>query len=215
MIQLVHNQRSFKGRNASITCQPWPGRQQLGFNSHQANCAGGFTMVSIHLQLILQIQRTRSKKSGWTFQKTTARWFKVTYWSPIWRSLNHLKGHLTIPKRSQRIASKKWCHKPSGLVCSHDLLFFRQQRLKSWWGPAVSVPCSQCFSACPLCFGYWWFFFSPTASQMYTIEMAPVCTSSFSRNCSSKFKLESSDNVGNLHAHKLNWLSFHSSIPTT
>ena len=32
------------------------------------------------------------------------RWFKVAFSSPIWRSLNHLKGYLTIPKRSQRTA---------------------------------------------------------------------------------------------------------------
>ncbi len=32
------------------------------------------------------------------------RWFKVTFWFPSWRSLSPLKGHLTIPKRSQRIA---------------------------------------------------------------------------------------------------------------
>ena len=31
-------------------------------------------------------------------------WFKVTFWFPSWRSLNHLKGHLTILKRSRRIA---------------------------------------------------------------------------------------------------------------
>ena len=28
------------------------------------------------------------------------RWFKVTLLSPIWRSLSHWKGHLTIPKGS-------------------------------------------------------------------------------------------------------------------
>ena len=33
-----------------------------------------------------------------------SRWFKVTFWSPSWTSLSLLKGHLTIPKRSQRIA---------------------------------------------------------------------------------------------------------------
>ena len=32
------------------------------------------------------------------------RWFKVTFWYPSWRSLSHWKDHLTIPKRSQRIA---------------------------------------------------------------------------------------------------------------
>ena len=36
------------------------------------------------------------------------RWFKVTFSSPIWRSLNHLKGHLTIPKRSQRISRPRF-----------------------------------------------------------------------------------------------------------
>ena len=34
----------------------------------------------------------------------TTRWFKVTFLSPSWRSLNLWKGHLTIPKRPQRIA---------------------------------------------------------------------------------------------------------------
>ena len=33
-----------------------------------------------------------------------SRWFKVTFWSPSWRSLSHWKGHLTILKRSQRMA---------------------------------------------------------------------------------------------------------------
>ena len=30
--------------------------------------------------------------------------------SPIWRSLNHLKGHLAIPKRPQRIARHLFSH---------------------------------------------------------------------------------------------------------
>ena len=33
----------------------------------------------------------------------------VTFLSPSWRSLNHLKGHLTIPKRAQRIARYDFC----------------------------------------------------------------------------------------------------------
>ena len=37
----------------------------------------------------------------WVF---STRCFKVTFWFPTWRSLSPLKGHLTIPKRSQRIA---------------------------------------------------------------------------------------------------------------
>ena len=32
---------------------------------------------------------------------TQSRWFKVTLWPPIWRSLSLWNGHLTIPKRSQ------------------------------------------------------------------------------------------------------------------
>ena len=51
-------------------------------------------------------------------QNVSTRWVKVTFWSPSWRSLNLFwspswrslnlwKGHLTIPKRSQRIARQK------------------------------------------------------------------------------------------------------------
>ena len=55
------------------------------------------------------------------------RWFKVTFVSPSWRSLNLWKGHLTIPKRSQRIARKvltihnlycKWFY----YMCMYDVL---------------------------------------------------------------------------------------------
>ena len=35
----------------------------------------------------------------------SSRWFNVTFLSPSWRSLNLQKGHLTIPKRSQWIAT--------------------------------------------------------------------------------------------------------------
>ena len=38
-------------------------------------------------------------------EKLYTRRFKVTLWSRSWRSLNLWKGHLTIPKRSQRIAT--------------------------------------------------------------------------------------------------------------
>ena len=44
--------------------------------------------------------------------RINTRWFKVTFWSPSWSSLSHSKGHLTIPKRSQRIARYK-------LYCQH------------------------------------------------------------------------------------------------
>ena len=41
-----------------------------------------------------------------TKKNNPTRWFNVTFWSPSWRSLNPWRGHLTIPKRSQRIARK-------------------------------------------------------------------------------------------------------------
>ena len=50
------------------------------------------------------------RSSGWyhqtggLFPKMYTRWFKITFLSPNWRSLNLWKGHLTIQKRSQRIA---------------------------------------------------------------------------------------------------------------
>ena len=37
-------------------------------------------------------------------EKGVSRWFKVTFYLPVGGHWNHLKGHLTIPKRSQRIA---------------------------------------------------------------------------------------------------------------
>jgi len=42
----------------------------------------------------------------WNQQKPTIthRWFKVTFVFPSWRYLSLLKGHLTIPKMSKRIA---------------------------------------------------------------------------------------------------------------
>ena len=47
----------------------------------------------------------------WKFRwNIRTRWFKVTFWYPSWRSLSPLKGHLTIPKRSQRIARKFECY---------------------------------------------------------------------------------------------------------
>ena len=40
---------------------------------------------------------------SWFFDRES-RWYKVTFSFPSWRSLNFWKGHLTIPKRSPRIA---------------------------------------------------------------------------------------------------------------
>ena len=39
-----------------------------------------------------------SNKKGWRKKQPCPRWFKVTFSSPSWRSLNPLQ-HLTIPKR--------------------------------------------------------------------------------------------------------------------
>ena len=57
---------------------------------------------------------------GSVCQMLFPRWFKFIFLSPSWSSLNLWKGHLTIPKRSQRIAR-------SGLLlrdrnCCHRLL---------------------------------------------------------------------------------------------
>ena len=37
---------------------------------------------------------------------STTRWFKVAFLSPSWRSLNLWSGHLSIPKRSQRLLGR-------------------------------------------------------------------------------------------------------------
>ncbi len=47
--------------------------------------------------------KTKMVNKLW-YKNTDARWFKVTFLSPSWRSLNLWKGHFTISKRSQRIA---------------------------------------------------------------------------------------------------------------
>ncbi len=48
--------------------------------------------------------------------RSRARWFKVTFLSPSWRSLSLWRGHLTIAKRSQRIARWLfWCCTVDGL----------------------------------------------------------------------------------------------------
>ena len=38
-------------------------------------------------------------EGGKTWGKAATRWFKVTFWSPSWRSLNPLKGSLNHPKK--------------------------------------------------------------------------------------------------------------------
>ena len=52
-------------------------------------------------------------------ETSTARWFNVTFLSPIWRSLNLRRGLLTIPKRAQRIA-RCTCFR---IRHSHDVWF--------------------------------------------------------------------------------------------
>ena len=66
------------------------------------------------------------KPTNWTYKvltkvklKISSRWFFVTFLSPIWRSLNLWRGHLTISKRSQRITwISKWL---STMVNYHPL----------------------------------------------------------------------------------------------
>ena len=44
-------------------------------------------------------------------QKINPRWFKVTFLSPSWRSLNHFKGSLSHPKKvTSRIARSFFFH---------------------------------------------------------------------------------------------------------
>ena len=91
------------------------------------------------------VGRWHSRRFFWRFadfyHEIHARWFNVTLSSPSWRS----KGHLTIPKRPQRIArfpetnssplkishlKGKLRFQPSSFRCFHSL--FVSQGIVSW-----------------------------------------------------------------------------------
>ena len=65
---------------------------------------------------------------NWTTSCT--RWFKVTFLYPIWRSLNLWKGHLTIPKRSHRIARQE---KFRGLMKKIPQSYGKQSLHQQFW----------------------------------------------------------------------------------
>ena len=90
-------------------------------------------------------------------QKASTRWFNVTFWSPSWRSLNHLKGHqITHPSKKgdkdlpgiklhvfvsvldgeslvfRKFASPEWCF----TTTSRDVYMFRSDPInlfQSWF----------------------------------------------------------------------------------
>ena len=74
----------------------------------------------------------------WPKQAHT-RWFKVTFWSPSWRSLNLWKGHLTIPKRSQRIARYRIPRKTQGPQEFFGLSESENYRQGCCWGKGTRV----------------------------------------------------------------------------
>ena len=60
-------------------------------------------VVVFHTHGTRNILKTPNQKRTLPRKNTYSRWFKVTFSSPSWRSLNPLKGsrELTIPKRSR------------------------------------------------------------------------------------------------------------------
>ncbi len=69
-----------------------------------------------------------------SFEKKN-RWFFVTFLSPSWRSLSPLKGHLTIPKRSQRITRSKVFGQ---VIQEGDLFIPSHVGLVTWTQPLIS-----------------------------------------------------------------------------
>ena len=77
----------------------------------------------------------------------------MTFLSPSWRSLSPLKGHLTIPKRSQRITRYMQIHSD---VPSLKLTAFSPLQMDGWktilsyWGPAYFQGRAVSFRECML-----------------------------------------------------------------
>ena len=65
---------------------------------------GGFSPTQLNNMLVKLDHFPRDRGENKKYLKSPpTRWFKVTFLSPSWRSLKLWKGHLPIPKRSQRI----------------------------------------------------------------------------------------------------------------
>ena len=85
---------------------------------------------------------TQPSRSFLTHGFPRTRWFKVTFLSPSWRSLNLWKGHFNIPKRSLAELPRR------------DLCFARN--MISWINVSSSVECGISvflFPVLPLDFG--------------------------------------------------------------
>ncbi len=62
----------------------------------------GSSLASAHCNDEVSISWKQQPIQSWIIQslwKMTSRWFKVTFWSPSWRSLNPLKGNFNHPKK--------------------------------------------------------------------------------------------------------------------
>ena len=64
----------------------------------------------------------------------TSRWFKVTFSSPSWRSLNHWKGSLNHPKKVTKNcqAQEVWIPQNSQHQKSVAIFIWRNWRLQTW-----------------------------------------------------------------------------------
>ena len=71
---------------------------------------------------------------------SSIRWFKVTFLSRGWRSLNPWKGHLTIPKRSQRIARELLLYVVGCFLLVWFILFWKLAPTKHAWDISKSHP---------------------------------------------------------------------------
>ena len=100
----------------------------------------------------------------------------MTFWSPCWRSLNLWKGHLAIPKRSQRIA-RYFC------FCFLSNLDLLRLFLIFYHGKSPFIPpFGDCFKFFPsiLCkskytfIGFWGCFCCPVVVEILLISTVTV-----------------------------------------
>ena len=77
---------------------------RISVSLHPDKSAGFFADVFWPKKKNRWCQHDGPNHGGQVGKMSNTRWFKVTFSSPSWRSLNLWKGHLDTPKRSQRIA---------------------------------------------------------------------------------------------------------------
>ena len=86
-------------------CFSLPGTNGISWGTLVFKCiCVSVTKEMVYTCLIHMSHYTSRKELCVIHETSTARWFNVTFLSPIWRSLNLWRGHLTIWKRAQRIA---------------------------------------------------------------------------------------------------------------